>query len=253
MALKIAPKTFSGSSKVFDGTLANLLRSLAQFQAANIAKGLADITDNSTGTSGGNTSAILALPTAFTSVGTDAAPKAGSDTALSTLRDAITVVASRINVLIQPAIDLDPRTISTGGTIATAGTVPAVTKTVTAVAGSAGTALNFNNSIALLRAYRNELTRLVAATNEVAVAVGLTPINNRVGGDVGTGRTFVALAAATGTAATAPQAAAAGTISKAAMDAYLTNAANIVATCAAKLNAATDGVRVVTPFALAVA
>lgn len=253
MAHKIAPKAFSGAANVHNGTLATVLRALAQYQAATIAKGLADITDSSTGVSGGNTAAAAALPAAFTSAGTDAAPKAGTETALGTIRDGITVIADRIQSIIKPAIDLDARTVSTGGTIAVAGTVPAATKTVTAVAGSAGTGIAYDTGIVLLRSYRNELTRLVAATNEVAVATGLTPITNNVGGDVGTGRTHLALTTDTGTAATAGEAAALGTMSKTDVDAFLTAAANVLATCAAKLNAATDAARTVTPFALAVA
>lgn len=247
---KISKKTFSGSAKVFDGTLADALRGVAQFQAATVAKAMSDITDNSTGTSGGNTAAVAAVPARFTSAGTDTAPKAGTETALGTLRSAITTVATSAKA-IADAIGLDTITISTGGTDGT-GTVAATTKTVTAVAGSGGAGINAAGGIATLTAYANELTKLVRYTNEIAVAVGLTPITNNVGGDAGVSRNFAALVTTTGTAATAPEAAALGTLSKAGVDAFLTAAANVVATCAAKLNAATDGARVVKPSVVAV-
>lgn len=249
---KISSKTFSGSSKVFDGTLAAALRKMAQHQAALHAKTLADITDNSTGASGGNTAAAVAIPALFTSAGTDAAPKAGLETALGTHKDALTVLLTAAKV-IADAISIDAVTISTGGTVAVAGTVPAMTKVVTAVAGSAGTGVGGVTGRALLNRYRDELTHAVNYVNEIAVATGLTPITNSVGGDGGSDRVFAALATDTGTAATAGQAAALGTLSKAAVDTFLAASANTIATMAAKLNAATDGARVVLPTVVAVA
>lgn len=249
---KIASKTFSGSSKVFDGTLASAIRELAQFQSATLAKTLSDITDSSTGTSGGDTAAVVTIPAAFTSAGTDAAPKAGFETALGTHKNALTVLLTAAKV-IADAITIDAITISTGGTIATAGTVPAMTKSVTATAGSGAACLGATSARALMTLYKNELTAAVNYVNEIAVAVGLTPITNSVGGDGGFDRVFAVLSTDTGTAATAPQAAALGTISKAAADTYLTASANAIATMAAKLNAATDSARVVTPTVVAVA
>lgn len=251
MPIKIGKKTFSGSSRIFDGNLADAIRGLAQYDAAGIAKAIADMTDNSTGASGGNVAAALAVPMAFTSAGTDAAPKAGTDTALTALRSAITTVATSA-LAINNAIGMDAFTISTGGTNG-AGTVAALTKTVTAVAGSAGTGCGYATTAALLTQYRTELARLVKVVNVIAVGVGLTPITNSVGPDTGSNNNFAALGVDTGTAATAPQAAASGTVSKAAMDTFLTGAANTIATCVAKLNAATSDARVITPFTVAVA
>lgn len=251
MPTKIGKKSFSGSSKVFDGTLAAAIRGVAQFQAATVAKTIADMTDNSTGTSGGDTAAAVVLPTGFTSTGTDAAPKAGTETALTALRSAITTVGNSA-LAIANAISLDAFTVSTGGTNG-AGTVAALTKTVTAVAGSAGTGIGYTTGVAVLSAYRDELSRLIKIVNAVATATGLTEITDNTGGSKGGSFNLAALVTDTGPAATAGQAAASGTMSKAAVDAFLTSAANVIATCVAKLNAATSDARTIAPFTVAVA
>jgi hypothetical protein len=241
---KLKTAMFSGAGNVHNGTLAAALIGIAQFQSANIAKALADITDSSTGTSGANTAAAVPIPALFTSVGTDAAPKAGTETALGTHKNALTTMVAAANVILV-AIGLAAKGAATGGTDG-AGTVAAMTKTVTAVAGSAGTGVNGAGGIADMIALRNDLHRLVRVTNEVAQAVGLPLITNNVGGEASS-LNFSALSTDTGTAATAPQAAALGTLSKVGVDAFLLASANVIATCAAKLNAATDTARVVKP------
>lgn len=245
--MKIKSKTFSGSSKLFDGTLAAMLMGLAVFQAATIAKGLSDITDNSTGAAGATITAPVA--TAFTSVGTDAAGKTTTDTALGTVKDALTVLQTAAKA-VGDAIGVTTVTVSTGGTIAVAGTVPAVTKSVTAVAGSAGTGVGIAGTKTVIAALQKHLSHTLFYVNEIAAACGAAQLPWTQNANVDRpawDRVFPALTASTGTAATAGEAAALGTMSKAAMDAQLTAIANDIATLAAKLNEVTDAARVVVP------
>lgn len=245
MVQKISSKTFSGAKRVHDGTLAAILREQQQYTAAVLAKAVADITDSSTGTSGGATIAAIPLPAAFTSVGTDAAPKAGTETALALTKSAVTTLVASANA-IAVAIGLPVVTAATGGTDG-AGTVAAQTKTVTAVAGTAGTGINAVGGLTVLTNVRSEILRTGRLVNEIRVATGLAPLTLSIGGEAGATRNFAALAVDTGTAATSGQAAALGTFSKTAVDAYLLAAANAVAGLAAGLNAATSDARTIRP------
>jgi len=249
MTIRLSSRHFSGGAKLYDGTLANAIRELAQYQCATTAKALADITDNSTGTSGGDTIAAIAIPAAFTSAGTDTAPKAGTETALGTVKNAITTLLNSAKT-IGDAISVQTVTISTGGTNGS-GTIAAMTKSVTAVAGSGAAGIAYDTGSLYMIALRTYLSEVVAYVNEIATAVALTPITDSSGGSASKSRTFAALGTDTGTAATAPEAAALGTMSKAAVDTYLTAVAGVIATCAAKLNEATNGSRTLVPTVVA--
>ena len=88
--IKIKKKTFSGTSKVFSGELAQAIRGVAQYQAA--AKldtaAVTALTNSAGGTANGTINAIGNVTPAVLGT-TDCAQKAGFETALVTVKDAI--------------------------------------------------------------------------------------------------------------------------------------------------------------------
>lgn len=119
--------------------IADAIRALAQHTGRNIMKQAGNITamtDNSTGAGG---SALAAVPIQAAKVaqsGSNLARFADVNTALTAADNAITVLLGYLNTYGLTTLGLT-NFATAGGTIAVAGTVPALTKTVTGVDGSA--------------------------------------------------------------------------------------------------------------------
>src|SRR5262245_47261703 len=140
MTITIKKKTFSGTSKVFSGELAEAVRGLAQYQAAvkldtaavtaltNSAGGFANGTINEIGNV---TPALLGT--------TDCAQKAGFESALGTVKDAIAEIVAKLNAIRAVVPAFPALTDSTGGTAAD-GTVAAITVALTGVGTSLASA-----------------------------------------------------------------------------------------------------------------
>lgn len=239
MTTKITSDAFSGAKAVHDGTLAAAIRAILQREAFGLAIALSDFTaDNSTGTDGSGTVANIPIPAAYTSAGTDLAPKAGTETALGTLKNAIAVVLEKANA-VATATGVPTKTDSTGGTIATSGTIPAVTKLTTAVATGSGVAHATGKPV--YAAFKKALHNLALFTNELAVACGQSEmaINIDSAGDYTLDtRSFPALSTNTGTA---EDGSALSGVADTASEAFLAAGANAIATIAGKLDALTGG------------
>lgn len=236
MTTKIGAKSFSGASNVHNGTLAAAIRGLAQREALTLAIALNDFTaDNSNGTDGAGTVAAVAIPAAYTTAGTDLFPKAGGETAFGTVTNAIATVLEQANA-VAAAIGADQATDSTGGTSGS-GTIAAVTVATTAVTGASGNGMAATAGIAKMKEIAGYLTRLVRFTNTLCTAVGVAKLTDNSGGDGGTGIVFPAISADTGTAT--PDGLSSTGIADTAGEAFLQDCADVIATCAAKLDAIT--------------
>lgn len=229
--IKVTMKFFSGTSKVFDGTLAALIRGLAVDNALNHLRARiaaeafdpADLafTDNSTGVAG-TAVADLPIPAApHTASGSTGAQLTGLNAALAVLSNGIAVVAANANLL---RAEVGLPAIVYAGTVATPGTIPAQTKTVAGAQGTA--AADFGAGFAALTAAKDRVRSLVAALDETLAAVGAGPIASGLSGSYA-GGDLLAIPAATAAAAGGVNA-----LSKAEADAFLTAAANAVATIA---------------------
>ena len=125
MTIKIKANEFSGAASVYDGVLANAVRGLAQDLARLRINQFSDLTDSSGGTASyanGIVAQSGSSVAAFTETGTASAPKAGFDTAIGKVANAMAVLARYMNGL-NANIGLPLITGSTGGTVATAGTI----------------------------------------------------------------------------------------------------------------------------------
>lgn len=185
-----------------------------------------DFTDNTTGTAATAVGAVT-VPPAFTATGTDVAPKAGFDAALDKIEDVQASLAESLNPILG-TLGAAALTYTTG--TATAGTIPAMDKTLTAVSGAGSNAVNAIDGRARITAAVNNQSTIIKAVNQVAVAVGYPILPDLSGGSaVSTG--VLASLAATGTGALAT--AADQSLSDTATDAALTALANNYATAIA--------------------
>lgn len=230
MTIKIKKDEFSGVGRVFDGTLADAIRGLAQYTAREKIRQFADPTDNSTGTA--SYPAVAAalkgstLP-AFTEAGTLSAQDAATDTAIGKIKNAHSVLARFMNTL-NAAFGLPLITDASGGTVATAGTIPAMDLSVSGVASSC---LNVVTARVTFQELAQNAANLVGYANRIAVACGKTKIENNIGvaGFNGGGLSAVT---ATGTAVDGT---ADSTVTAANITAELAAHANLVATIALAL------------------
>lgn len=178
MPERISALAFSGGSGLATGVLAAALRDLAiadaktRVAAAVVATTLADLTDNGAGAAADGTINVIAVPAAgFTEVGTASAQKAGFETALGTVKNALTELAAKVVALkaIVPATDL---VNNVGGTAAD-GTIAAITVALTGVSSSI---VPYTTGTVLMKTYRNYFYTLAVEVNKLAVAVGATPL-----------------------------------------------------------------------------
>ncbi|QIG76985.1 hypothetical protein EVC30_157 [Rhizobium phage RHph_Y1_11] len=229
--VKIGLKTFSGSARVFDGTLAAAIQGIAIRSALISASAVADITDSSTGVASGSISVVGSL-TPIALSGTNAVQKAALETAYGTVRDAVKELVAQLNLIRAKVPVFDALTDSLGGTAAN-GTIDAISSALTGVSASMAQAVGAN---AYLTALSSRVHQAVYYTNELCYACGITPLtpaktNNKV-----YTTTFAALPADTGTAATGADAGANATVGFADVNAKLVLLKNNIASCAAKLN-----------------
>jgi hypothetical protein len=244
MPVKIGSKSFNGSGRVFDGTLASILRGMAQRDALMIAAALADVTD----TSGGAATGTLANVAAFTPAavsGANAAQKAALEAAYGTVRDAIKEIVSQVNVIRAKVPAFSALTDSLGGTGAN-GTIDAVTVAITGVSTSMAQAAGSNAYLAALAARTAQAAYFV---NELCYAAGITPLtDSTVSGSKTYGTTFAALPADTGTAASGADAGANAIVLATEATARLTVLRASIASMAAKLNAMTADANATLPL-----
>lgn len=237
MTIYVKKTHFSGLSKVYDAdgdglgpVVHGMLQTIGRLVAANVT----DLTDSSSGTSNGNTVAAIPSLAAYTTAGTDLSPKAGWDTAMGKVRNAIATLAAQVNT-IHAKLPVGALTDNSGGTSG-AGTVAALDKTLTAVDGTDNTGLAYASAQAQVVAFRNAISELIVAVNKVAVATGKTALTDSTGGTPAYTATIPALTATSGSGVTG---AAANGVADTVGDATLTAFAHAIATIAAKLNACT--------------
>ena len=139
--IKIKKKTFSGTSKVFDGELADAIRGIAQYQAAVKldTAAVTALTNSAGGTANGTTNAIGNVAPAVLGT-TDCAQKAGFETALVTVKDAISEIVAKLNAIRAVVPAFPALTDSTGGATAD-GTVGAIGVALTGVGTSLASAV----------------------------------------------------------------------------------------------------------------
>src|SRR6516225_1060545 len=113
--IKISSKTFSGSGKVFDGTLAAALKSLAENQAVIAAAAVTDLVDSGGGTANGTIEAPVTVTSAALG-SSDCAQKAALETAFGTVKDAVSEVVRQLNLVRAVVPAFAALTNSTGGT-----------------------------------------------------------------------------------------------------------------------------------------
>ncbi|QIG66819.1 hypothetical protein EVB27_150 [Rhizobium phage RHph_TM16] len=244
MPVKIGSKLFNGSGRVFDGTLASVLRGMAQRDALMIAAALADVTDTSGGTGTGTLAAVGSLTPVAVS-GSNAAQKAALEAAYGTVRDGIKEIVAQINVIRAKVPAFSALTDSMGGTAAN-GTIDAVTVALTGVSTSMAQAVGANAYLAVLAARTAQAAYFV---NELMYATGLTPlVDNTIPGSKSFSTTFAALPADTGATATGADAGANAVVGFAEVNAKLTILRASIASMAAKLNAITADANATLPL-----
>ena len=233
MPIRVSPAHFSGTSKVFGRDpdhLAAIIRGLAvdviqmKIEAADVGS----FTDNSTGTTGAALVDLTVPTEPFDATEAGGAQLAGFDTAMGKLENAMAVLAQKLN-LVRAVADLDP--VIYEGTVAVAGTIAALDKTITAASG-AGT-VSFTTGSDRMAMARLGLQRLVSAWNETMTAAGMPVLANLAGAFAPSPLIIPTIPAAEASADGADA------ISKAAADAFFTAAADNVATLAADFNAIT--------------
>lgn len=200
-----------------------VLRALAQGLANHTLKEkiAADMTDNSGGTAAASLSAYTTLVNAANS-GTNLAPKTGTETALTAIKDALLELATRANAA-ATHLGITGITYNGGGTAAD-GTIGAIGNSGTAAStGAQAASVNAN-----LDTFDNALYQIARVTNAVCKAVGVTPLTLNYSKNLAT--TVSAITVGAGTAADPG-------ITKVAMDAALLAYAHKIASVAAKLNA----------------
>jgi hypothetical protein len=168
------------------------MRTLVQHLAKQtFANGSFQAITNSTG--GTTTGSIVAVPTPKTAgtTATDCALKTAFDTNLTAVNNAAHILIGVLNPMLT-AVGAATLTNNTGGT-GTAGTVPAISKTITAAA--ANTAVNYGDARSRLGQARNEQATIVRAVNSIAMAIGESSLSDNTGGNAATNLTVAALTA----------------------------------------------------------
>jgi hypothetical protein len=237
-SIKVGLNHFTAASKVYssqsDG-LAAIVRNLAVDNARlklQVA-GVADFVNNSTGVVNGTNGAnglvdIVARPAIFNATSAGGFPVAAGNAALVKIRDAHRVMVNRINIA-RSNLGL-PSLVTSEGTEVTAGTIAAMDRTSTAVAGTlAASYASYVASVAVVKANQRKLKR---AYNEVITALDYTVLRSSMVGDVGADFTLAAIPVLVASATGNPS------VSNTDGIALLVASSNNVATLAAHWNAA---------------
>lgn len=235
MVTRINRSTFTGSGKVFDGTLAAAVMSLAQGHARRVAASLSDITDN-----GGGTNDVGGLRdpgtfTPFEESGTASTAKAEFETAVGGVRDAIKEIVAQCNTIRAKVPAFDALTDSMGGTAAD-GTIAAIDDSMTAAAADLVAVDGANAVFATLNARMSQACFYV---NKLRAACGMSAIASELDDYSGMSGTFAAVSTDTGTAVDGSDAEENATVSKAEADAKLDVMSDNIKTLSTALNAIT--------------
>ena len=220
--------------------LGNNYATLIDFANRALTPGVGALTDSTGGTASAAlppVEALVTLPTAFTTAGTDCAPKAGFDTLLGVYRNAVASLADSMNRHINFIGNNAPITklgySAVAGTVST--TLAAETNALVAVTGTT-VCVNATTGIAALTLMDANISTLVAKVNEISYFHGLLPIVDNSGGVASTTNTLVAMpTTSAGNDGTASQ-----TLSNAVVNTALGVIRNNVATLAARMNALTE-------------
>lgn len=215
MAIKINAETINPEE---------VLYALVQQNARGVVSGVADLTDSSGGAAG----TVVVLSTSLANAansGTNLAGKATTESAFTTVKDALREVYAKAN---EYATKLGITNVTyNGGGASTDGTIAAVTVSVTAAATGVVAASMNVNAAAFNEAFYNAavlVNKVAKATGYAAVTVFADDIRS----------TIASLAVDGGTAADPG-------VTKVAIDAELVKAQNNIATLAAKLNEVNAG------------
>jgi len=171
MTISINKKTFSGTSKVFDGTLAEIIMSLAQNQAIVAASSVTDITDNGGGTAQGEIKAPVAVAN-YKLDNNDGAGKTALENAFKTVVDALSEIIAQLDNVRAQVPAFGELTDNTGGATPD-GTVGAITKNLT------GTGSSLASAVGVRAVYSVLMDRIYQAThfvNLAAKAVGVETV-----------------------------------------------------------------------------
>lgn len=200
-----------------------------------------DETINLTDSSGGTASSAVppaivasATPAAFTTVGTDCAPKAGFDTAIDVIENNLAELANKANFLIDYydlSASIARLTDSTGQT--TNGTLESQSVNLTAVTGTT-VCVDVVSATTAINAINNSSKTLASVVNLISDYYGLVRFNvSAATGTASTTNTIVNVPA-TGTGVSG---ASLSTMSDTDVDAWLVAVRNNLSTLAARLNA----------------
>lgn len=180
----------------FLAAVANNIATLAATWNRYMTQGgtIAALTDSSGGTAAAGLVANVAPAAAVDGAATTSAPKAGFDTQLNLIEEAISELAAKLNPLLGE-YNITLLTDSTGQT--PDGTISALAATLSAVDGSSGTvALDFTTAVARMGTINNALSSIAAKFNLLAPTFGVDTVADALGGTVSN---TLANIAATGT------------------------------------------------------
>ncbi len=184
MAIKLTKSYFSGLGKLFSrdtGGGSDVMRKIAQDLARMRVDQFADMTDSSTGTAVYPPVAPAmfgASLAAFTETGTASAQDAATDTAIGKIKNDHSVLAAYMNT-INATLGLPLIVDNSGGTVATAGTIPALDLSVSGVSSSCLNVVTARVTFAQLQA---NASRLIGYANRILVALGAPKITDSTGG-----------------------------------------------------------------------
>ena len=154
----------------FLAAAANAFASLAKAFNAYVPAPQDNTLTDSTGGASAAALAANALPAPANGAATTSAPKAGFDTQLGVIRNAISSMASAYNALVVEAGDpaFDVITDSTGGTVSS--TLSSISASLTAVDGSSGTsAVDEVSALAAMAIIDNSLSSLGYYASQLAL------------------------------------------------------------------------------------
>lgn len=226
MTLKITPKIFSGTSKIFDGTLEQIVRGLAQTQAQIAVGSVATLADNSTGVAQ-SAIAAPAAAVAITADDSDAVAKAEVEASLTSVRRNLRSLVAKTNEFRTAVPFFDEIGENLGGAAPTA-SLEAIDKSMTGTSagGTLAEAAAFNTVVTALVNRTAQLTHWI---NRLCAGLGVDPVGNPITG-VPVSPTLAAVSVTVGSTT------AAGALAKTDADAALVVLADNIATLGAKLN-----------------
>lgn len=237
MTIKIHKKTFSGTSNVFNGFLADVLMSLARNQAVIAAATVSDLVDNGGGTADGKIDAPVTVANHQDDSG-DSAGKSDLEGAFDDVVDALSEVIEQLNNIGAVVPAFAELTDDTGGA-SPDGTVDAINKSIS------GTNTDLASAVGVRAVYGILLDRIYQAAyfvNLAARAVGEAEIELPEGVVPSISTTFDAVDTDTGAAVDgADETDEKAGVSATQASAMMTHLANAVKELTSTLNKVTSG------------